>query len=171
MTLFFLFVTLLVIQRILELVLARRNESTVRKMGAIESDAGGYKFIVLMHAAFFLSLVSEYLLLGRTLNEHWPVLIVIFLLTQALRYWSIMSLGIYWNTKVFVVPGNPIIRKGPYRYLKHPNYLAVAIEIAVIPLIFSCYITSAVFSLLNLLVLRRRIRIEDTALQAVSPGK
>lgn len=168
MKIFWLFLALLVIQRICELLLAKRNERTVRKEGAIEYDRSGYKVIVAMHAAFFISLVSEYSLLEKTLNDRWPALIAVFLLAQALRYWSIGILGKYWNTKVLVVPVAGAVTKGPYRYFKHPNYLAVVIEIAVIPLIFSCYITSALFSVLNLIVLRRRIKIEESALSGKS---
>ncbi|HSC36129.1 MAG TPA: isoprenylcysteine carboxylmethyltransferase family protein [Thermodesulfobacteriota bacterium] len=170
MKLFLLFLAFLIFQRISELLLARKNETAVRKMGALEYDSGGYRTIVLMHAAFFLSLVSEYLLLGRGLNEHWPILVTIFLLTQALRYWSILSLGKFWNTKILVVPGTHAVTSGPYKYLRHPNYLAVVIEIAVVPLIFSCYITSVLFTVLNLIALRRRISIEESALLGGPPG-
>lgn len=168
MKLFWLFPALLITQRVCELLLAKRNERIVRREGAIEYDSSGYKVIVAMHAAFFISLVSEYSLLEKTLNADWPALITVFLLAQVLRYWSIKSLGKYWNTKVLVVPGAPAVIKGPYKYFKHPNYLAVVIEIAVIPLIFSCYITSALFSVLNLIVLRRRIKIEESALSGKS---
>ncbi len=164
MKLFIIFLAFLIFQRASELLLARKNEAAARKMGAVEYDVSGYRAIVLMHAAFFLFLVSEYFLLGRALNRHWPELLAIFLLTQALRYWSILSLGKFWNTKILVIPGTRPVTRGPYKYIRHPNYLAVVIEIAVIPLIFSCYITSALFSVINLIVLRRRIRIEESAL-------
>ena len=170
MKIFLLFLSLLIIQRISELLLARRNEHTVREMGAREYDEKGYRTIVLMHTAFFVSLAAEYFLLNRTLNTYWPQLITLFLAAQTLRYWAIASLGKFWNTKILVVPGEHAVNKGPYRYLKHPNYIAVAIEIAVIPLIFSCYITCVLFSVLNLLALRRRIRIEESALYGVSPN-
>ena len=171
MKIFLLFISLLIIQRVSELILAGRNERAVRGMGALEYDENGYRTIVLMHAAFFVSLAAEYFLLNRTLNTYWPQLITIFLAAQALRYWAIASLGKFWNTKILVVPGAPPVGKGPYRYLKHPNYIAVAIEMAVIPLIFSCYITCVLFSALNLLALRRRIKIEESALYGVSPNR
>jgi methyltransferase len=164
MKLFLLFTALLVLQRLSELLVARKNESRVRHEGAIEYDRGGYKYIVAMHVAFFVSLISEYFFLGRSLSSHWPIPFAILIAAQVLRYWAIASLGKYWNTKVLVVPGAPLINKGPYQYIRHPNYLAVVIEIAVIPLVFSCYITSVLFSILNLMVLRRRIGIEDSAL-------
>lgn len=167
MKIFLLFLSLLIIQRVSELILAGRNERAVREMGALEYDGKGYRTIVFMHAAFFVSLAAEYFLLNRTLNTYWPQLITVFLIAQALRYWAIASLGRFWNTKVLVVPGAPAVKKGPYRYMKHPNYIAVAIEIAVVPLIFSCYITCVIFSALDLLALRRRIRIEESALYGV----
>jgi methyltransferase len=86
------------------------------------------------------------------------------MLAQLLRYWAIRSLGKFWNTRILIVPGERLVTMGPYRYLKHPNYVSVIIEIAVIPLIFSCYITAAVFTVLNILALRRRIKIEESAL-------
>jgi len=168
MKIFLLFIALLIIQRISELILARRNERAVREMGASEYDSEGYRTIVLMHAAFFVSLGAEYFLLKRALNTYWPILATVFVLAQALRYWAIASLGVFWNTKILVLPGIEPVKNGPYRYMKHPNYVAVSIEIAVIPLIFSCYITCILFSALNLIALRRRIRIEESALYRAS---
>lgn len=162
--LFWIFLTFLTVQRILELLLAKKNEKTVRKIGAIEYDVNGYKAIVLMHIAFFILLILEKILLNRQLNDFSPVLFLIFLLAQVLRYWAIKSLGIYWNTRILVIPKSSLIKQGPYKYLKHPNYVAVITEIAVIPLIFSCYITSILFSIINLMLLRRRIEIEEKAL-------
>lgn len=162
--LFWTLIVILAIQRVSELLIARRNERTVLSEGAVEYDRKGYKVIVAMHAAFFLSFIAEYYLLGKSLNTLWPLLLTIIVLAESLRYWAITSLGKYWNTKILVIPGSQLISKGPYKYIRHPNYLAVVIEIAVIPLIFSCYVTSALFTLLNLIVLRRRIEIEESAL-------
>lgn len=168
MKIFLLFLSLLIIQRLSELLLARRNERTLKEMGAREYDSKGYRTIVLMHAAFFVSLTAEYILLDRTVSAFWPLLVTAFALAQALRYWAITSLGIFWNTRILVVPGGELVRKGPYMYMKHPNYIAVTVEIAVIPLIFSCYITCVLFSILNLVALRRRIRIEESALHGAA---
>lgn len=168
MKIFLLFLSLLIIQRLSELLLARRNERAVREMGAREYDSKGYRTIVLMHAAFFVSLTAEYFLLNRTVSAWWPLLVTVFAIAQALRYWAITSLGIFWNTRILVVPGGELVRKGPYMYMKHPNYIAVTVEIAVIPLIFSCYITCVLFSILNLFALRRRIRIEESALHGAA---
>lgn len=168
MSFFWIFIAILIIQRLSELFLARRNEKYVRSHGAREYDAKGYKVIVLMHIAFFISLIAEYVLLGRTLSSYWPALLILFLLTQILRYWAISTLGYYWNTKILVTPGSRAIISGPYKYIKHPNYLAVVVEIAVIPVLFSCYITAVLFTIINLIVLKRRIKIEEKALSTLN---
>lgn len=167
MKIFLIFLTLIILQRLSELLLAKRNEKTVRSEGAVEYDAPGYKVIVLMHTAFLVSFAAEYFLLGRSLSPYWLPLVCVFVLAQLLRYWAIRSLGKFWNTRILIVPGERLVTTGPYKYLRHPNYVSVVIEIAVIPLIFSCYITAAVFTALNILALRRRIRIEKSALSSL----
>ena len=164
---FWIFLTFLLVQRVSELLLAKRNERVARVKGAVEYDKKGYKVIVLMHIFFFISLISEYILLARTLSNFWVPLLILFIIAQILRYWAISTLGYYWNTKILVTPNTSPIRTGPYKYLNHPNYLSVILEIAVIPLIFSCYITSMIFTLLNLVLLKRRMRIEEQALSTM----
>ena len=164
MTYFIIFLSIIIIQRISELILSKKNEDYLRSRGAIEYDKEGYKYIVLMHNLFFISVITEFVFLERQLNEYWQVLLIIFICTQLLRYWAIFTLGKRWNTKILVLPNSEPIRSGVYKYLKHPNYIAVIIEIAVIPLFFSCYYTAVVFSIINLIVLKRRIRIEEEAL-------
>lgn len=165
---FWAFLLFVILQRIAELVLARRNEKILRSHGAIEFDKGGYIVIVAMHVLFFVSLISEKVFLDRTLNPWWIIFAILFVLAQILRYWAIWSLGVFWNTKVLVAPNHTLVTRGPYKSFSHPNYIAVITEIAVIPLIFSCYITAVLFSLINLALLRRRIRIEEYALRQVS---
>jgi methyltransferase len=167
MIFFWIFFALLVSQRFLELLLAKRNEQIVKSKGALEFDRDGYKYIVATHVAFLISLVLERFSLQRELNKFWVVFLLIFLIAQILRYWAISSLGVYWNTKVLVVPGSELVSTGPYKYFKHPNYIAVIAEIAVIPLIFSCYLTSILFSIVNLILIRRRIKIEENALDNI----
>ncbi|MGH7901207.1 MAG: isoprenylcysteine carboxyl methyltransferase family protein [Thermodesulfobacteriota bacterium] len=152
-------------QRLVELILAKRNENKLKAKGALEFDRNGYRVIVAMHFAFFLCLVIEKVTLQRGLSKFWVAFLILFFIAQFLRYWAITTLGINWNTKVLVLPSHEITTKGPYRYLRHPNYIAVIIEIASIPLIFSCYITALVFSILNLVLLRRRIKIEESVLK------
>lgn len=163
--LFWIFISLVIIQRLAELVISKRNQKLMLSKGAVEFDKHGYRYIVMMHTAFFVCLVSEWVFLKRDLNFYWVYLLIIFILAQVLRYWSIASLGYLWNTKIIVLKGSRLVSAGPYKYLKHPNYIAVITEILVIPLIFSCYITCIVFSILNIIVLTRRIKIEQTALQ------
>jgi methyltransferase len=167
MTFFFLFIFFVISQRIFELFLARRNEKILKAQGAVEFDKKGYVVIVIMHTAFFVSLIVEKLFLDRALNRYWIILIFFFFAAQILRYWAISALGTYWNTKILVLPKHKLIETGPYRYLKHPNYIAVVVEIAVIPMIFSCYITAIVFSIFNFLLLRRRVSLEESMLEEV----
>jgi len=167
---FWLFLLFVILQRLTELLIAKRNEMILKAQGAIEFDKNGYKAIAVMHVAFFISLISEKVFLQRTLNTYWIVFAVLFAGAQVLRYWAIKSLGVYWNTKILVLPNHQLINRGPYKYLRHPNYIAVITEIAVIPLIFSCYLTAFVFSLINLILLRRRIKIEESAIKKAPIG-
>jgi methyltransferase len=162
---FWLFLFIIISQRLIELRFAKRNEKILKAQGATEFDKKGYRVIVVMHIAFFISLACEKLLLNRTLNSYWFIFVFLFLAAQVLRYWAIKTLGVYWNTKVLVIPNHSLVITGPYKYLRHPNYIAVITEIAVIPLIFSCYITAVVFSLINFILLRRRIKIEESVLR------
>jgi methyltransferase len=168
MTAFFAFLLIVILQRTSELALAKRNEKVLKSQGAIEFDKNGYRVIVSMHVVFFISLICEKVYVNRTLNKHWIFFISIFAVAQILRYWAIRCLGVHWNIKVLAIPGKKLVTRGPYRYVRHPNYVAVITEIATIPLIFSCYITATVFSLLNLILLRRRIKIEEDALTTAS---
>jgi methyltransferase len=167
---FLIFLLFIILQRTAELVLARRNERILKTQGAIEFDKDGYKVIATMHVAFFISLICEKVFLHRALNTYWVVSTSLFVGAQFLRYWAIRSLGVHWNTKVLVIPGKKLVARGPYKYIQHPNYVAVITEIAVIPLIFSCYITATVFSLFNLILLRRRMKIEESAFRETSTG-
>ena len=161
-------VGLIAAQRLLELVLARRNERVVRARGAVERGRGHYPFMVALHALWLLSTLVEGWLRGPEPPAWWPVALVFFLLVQPLRYWAIFSLGPFWNTKILVVPGASPVRGGPYRFLSHPNYVVVAAEILTFPLIFGAWVTAVVFSLLNAGLLFVRIREEDRALRELA---
>jgi len=161
---FYIFLLFIVLQRFAELVYAKRNEKYLLSRGAVEYDKKGYKLIVIMHTCFFISLILEKIYFKRELSEYWIIFFIIFAAAQMLRYLAIVSLGKFWNTKIIVLSGSSLIKKGPYSFLKHPNYIAVITEILVIPLIFSCYITCIIFSALNIFVLIRRIKIEEAAL-------
>jgi methyltransferase len=163
-----LFILFVVFQRLAELVIAKKNGKRMLSRGAVEFDSGGYKFIVIMHTLFFLCIITEYYSLHRALNDYWLLFLSLFICAQLLRYWSIFSLGESWNTRIIILKGSNLIKTGPYRFIAHPNYTAVVTEIAVIPLIFSCYITAIIFSFLNLLIIRRRIKIEETNLKELT---
>jgi methyltransferase len=157
-------VVLVAVQRLFELVLARRNERRARAHGAVERGRGHYPFIVALHILWLISTLVEGLLREQDLPAYWPVPLAMFLLVQPLRYWAIFSLGKSWNTRILVVPGAKAVGRGPYRYLKHPNYVVVVVEILAFPLIFGAWITALVFTVLNAAVLSVRIREENRAL-------
>ncbi len=157
-------VALVGVQRLVELVLARRNERRARARGAVERGRGHYLLIVALHSLWLLATLIEGLLRGPELPALWPVPLALFLLVQPLRYWALVSLGERWNTKILVVPGAKPIRRGPYKYLRHPNYVVVVVEILTFPLIFGAWVTALVCTVLNAAVLWVRIREENRAL-------
>ena len=120
--------------------------------------------MVALHFLWLLSTLFEGLLRGPVFPVYWPVPLALFLLVQPLRYWVILSLGERWNTRILVVPGDRLVRRGPYRCLSHPNYVVVAVEVLTFPLIFGAWITALVFSALNAALLYIRIREENLAL-------
>jgi methyltransferase len=153
------------VQRLLELWYSRRNEVRLRARGAVERGRGHYLVIVAIHSLWLVSTLVEGLLRGPEPPTWWPVPLAAFLLVQPLRYWAILSLGVNWNTRVLVVPGGKLVRRGPYRYFPHPNYVVVAVEVLTFPLIFGAWITAITFSLLNAALLYIRIRTENRALR------
>ena len=164
-----IFVAFIAVQRLLELRLSRSHELALRKKGAYERGAGHYPLIVVLHAAWLLATLVEGWLRGAAeLSPLWPPWVALFLGGQALRYWAILSLGERWTTRVIVLPGAPLVGSGPYKFLPHPNYLAVVLEIFAAPLMFGAWITAGVFTLLNAGGLLVRIRAEERALGEVS---
>ncbi len=157
-------VSLVGLQRLLELRLSRRHERILRDRGAVEKGRGHYPLMVGLHVLWLVSTLVEGLMRGPDLPAYWPIPLGLFLLSQVLRYWTIHSLGEYWNTRVLVVPGTTLVRRGPYRYIRHPNYVVVALEIATFPLIFGAWVTAVVFSVLDAALLFARIRVENRAL-------
>jgi methyltransferase len=153
------FVTL---QRLGELMLARRNTARLRAKGAYEVGAGHYPLIVLLHAGWLAGL--WYLAVWRGPAEVEWLWLAVFAVLQILRLWVIATLGPRWTTRIIVLPGAPLVATGPYRLVAHPNYWVVAAEIMVLPLVFGLVTYGAAFAVLNALVLWRRIRIEDVAL-------
>lgn len=151
---------LVALERLIELARARRNTARLRRLGAVEADAGAYPLFVLLHAGWLLSLV---VFVPAATPPNW-LLICLFVLLQLGRIWVLASLGRYWTTRIMTLPNAPLVRTGPFRYLRHPNYLLVAAEIAVLPLAFGAVAVAATFSALNLMLLARRIRIEERIL-------
>jgi len=158
-------VCLVALQRLLELVYSRRNERRLRARGAVERGMGHYPFMVGLHGLWLVSTLVEGLLRGPGIPAWWPLPLAAFLLVQPLRYWAIVSLGTNWSTRVLIVPNMKPVKSGPYRYMAHPNYVVVVVEILTFPLIFGAWITAVVFSVLNAALLYVRIRTENRALR------
>jgi methyltransferase len=158
-------VALVACQRIAELRLSRGNAGKAFARGGIEYGRGHFPAMAVLHGAFLASCALEVVFLRRPFpgTLGWSALSA-FLLAQGLRYWAIASLGDRWNVRVIVVPGDVPVARGPYRFLRHPNYLAVAVEMAALPLVHGAFLTAIVFSTLNAALLRLRIRTEEVAL-------
>jgi methyltransferase len=147
-------------QRLVELAHARRNTARLRRLGAVEADAGAYPLFVLLHAGWLMSLA---IFVPAKTEPDW-LLICLFALLQLGRIWVIVSLGSFWTTRIVTLPDAPLVQAGPYRYFRHPNYLLVVAEIAVLPLAFGAVAIAATFSALNLMLIARRVRIEERVL-------
>jgi methyltransferase len=157
-------VGLVALQRLAELALARRNARAMRAFGGVEHGTGHYPLIVALHLSWLVALP---LAVPPDMAPEWR-LIALYLALQPLRYWAIAALGSRWTTRVIVVPGAQRARAGPYRFLRHPNYLVVALEIPLLPLAFGAWELAALFGMLNFALLAIRIRTEDEALSTES---
>jgi methyltransferase len=147
-------------QRLAELAWAGRNTARLRRLGAIEADAGGYPPFILLHAGWLTSLALS---VPATTLPRWALL-ALFAMLQLGRLWVISSLGRWWTTRILTLPGAPLVRTGPFRWLRHPNYLVVVVEFALLPLAFGAIAIAVAFSILNLMLIVRRIIVEDRAL-------
>jgi methyltransferase len=167
--LFWIIISFVILQRLTELIIAKRNAAWLISQGAVEYGKEHYKFIVLLHIGFFISMISEYLLRGgyADLNLINYLFLVIFVILQFLRIWVITSLGKYWNTRIYRIPGHMLVSRGIYKFIKHPNYVVVVGEILILPLIFNLYYTAIIFTILNLVVLSTRVRVENKALSQI----
>jgi methyltransferase len=161
------FLGLLVAERLVELVLSRRNAARAFARGGVEVGRRHYRVMVVFHSLFLGACAAEVLALARPFpGAPGAVALGVALLSQGLRYWAIASLGERWNTRIIVVPGLPPVTRGPYRFLRHPNYVAVVLELAAVPLLHGAWVTAVLFSLGNAWLLRVRIRSEEAALGA-----
>lgn len=156
----------LAIERCFELWLSRRNASWAKRQGAVEYGAEHLVWMKLLHTGFFVGCISEVWLLSRAFDVWLGVVcLIVALLAQGLRYWAIASLGRRWNVAVIVLPGVPAVTSGPFRWLRHPNYVAVVAEGVAVPLMHSAFITAGVFSCLNAVLLTIRVNCEERALR------
>jgi methyltransferase len=155
----------MVVLRFVELGVARRNAKWSLGRGGVESGRGHYPVMVALHTALLVGCVAEVTLLDRPFIPAlgWPML-VLLVAAAGLRWWCIRTLGPQWNTRIIVVPGLPLVDRGPYRRMRHPNYVAVVAEGLALPLVHTAWLTALVFTVLNLALLAVRIRVEDAAL-------
>jgi methyltransferase len=153
-------------QRLGELVLARRNTKRLLAQGGEERGAGHYPLMVALHAAWLAGL--WWLAWHRPANLPW---LGVYAVLEALRVWTLASLGPRWTTRIIVVPGEALVRRGPYRFVSHPNYLVVAGEIAVLPLVFGLGAYALAFTLLNAAMLWHRVRVEQAALEGAAQSR
>lgn len=151
------------LERLAELVVSRRNLAWARSHSGREYGFGHYPFMVALHMGLLVACIVEATHRSFVPALGWPMLAVV-VLAQALRWWCITVLGPRWNTRIIVVPGLPLVDRGPYRWLRHPNYVAVVLEGIALPLVHSAWVTAVVFTAVNAALLRVRISTENAAL-------
>ncbi|MFF6995473.1 isoprenylcysteine carboxyl methyltransferase family protein [Streptomyces sp. NPDC008313] len=158
-------------ERVAELAVARRNASWTLARAGVEHGRGHYPVMVALHTGMLMCCFLEPVLTRRPFLPAlgWPML-GLAVLAQALRWWCITTLGPYWNTRVIVVPGARLVGAGPYRFLRHPNYVAVVVEIAALPLVHTAWLTATAFTGANAILLAVRVRCENTALAQAAPA-
>jgi len=156
-------------ERLAELIVSTRNAAWSRARGGIETGQRHYPWMVVLHVGLLVGCLVEVALLDRPFLPWlgWPMLAVV-IAAQGLRWWCIRTLGPQWNTRVIVVPGMPRVTTGPYRWMQHPNYVAVVVEGIALPLVHSAWITALVFTILNAWVLHVRLTDENRALAMLS---
>jgi methyltransferase len=157
-------------ERLAELVVSRRNLTWARSHGGREHGSGHYPFMVVLHVGLLIACLAEAAHRPFIPALGWPMLAVV-VLAQGLRWWCITTLGTRWNTRIVVVPGLPLVDRGPYRWMRHPNYVAVVLEGIALPLVHTAWITAVVFTVANAALLRVRISSENAAMaQALAEG-
>ena len=163
---FTVLVGMLAVQRLWELCLSRRNEIRMRKHGGFERFPEHFRFMVVLHFSWFAAMLVEVWYL-QTAPSLWLMLVALLglLAGQVLRYLAILTLAERWSTRIYVVPNESLIQHGIYRFVRHPNYLGVILEVASVPLVHAAYGTAVVWSLANLILLHYRIQLEELALQ------
>jgi methyltransferase len=164
-----LFVLAVGAERLVEMAVSQRNLAWAYARGGQEHGRGHYPAMVALHVALLVGCVVEVWVFDRPFLPllGWTMVAVV-LATQALRWWCISTLGRRWNTRIVVIPGMPLVDRGPYRWLRHPNYVAVVVEGIALPLVHTAWITAVTFTVLNAFLLRVRIRAEEDALASAS---
>ena len=164
-TLFTVLIAAVGLERLAEMVVSNRHAAWAFARGGVESGRGHFPVMVLLHTALLVGALVEVVAADRPFIPllGWPMLVLVGL-AQGLRWWCIATLGPQWNTRVIVVPGAALVAGGPYRLLRHPNYVAVVVEGFALPLVHTAWATAAAFTVLNLLLLSVRIRVEEQAL-------
>ncbi|WNG81429.1 isoprenylcysteine carboxyl methyltransferase family protein [Mycobacterium sp. ITM-2016-00316] len=162
---YYLFIVLIGLERLVELAVSRRNANWSFARGGREFGQGHYPVMVAMHSALLLSCIAEVAFAHRPFIPAlgWPMVAVVAAST-VVRWWCVATLGKHWNPRLIIVPGAELVRSGPYRWIHHPNYTAVAVEVAALPLVHSAWLTAIVFTIANAAVLRVRISAENLAL-------
>ena len=169
LTAFVVLVALVGLERLAELVVSKRNAAWSLAHGGVETGRGHYPVMVVLHTGFLVAMLVE-AVIRRPAVPQWLAwsMLALVLAAQALRWWCIATLGQQWNTRVVVVPDAGRVSGGPYRLIPHPNYVAVVIEGVALPLVHSAWLTALVFTVLNALLLRTRISVENTALECLA---
>ena len=162
---YYAFILLIGAERLVELAVSRRNAHWSFANGGREFGRGHYPAMVSMHALLLVSCIVEVATLHRPFVPWlgWPMVVLVAAST-GMRWWCVATLGKHWNPRLIVIPGAELVRRGPYRWIHHPNYTAVAVEVVALPLVHSAWLTAIVFTIANALVLRVRIRSENLAL-------
>jgi methyltransferase len=164
------FVITTIAQRLFELWRSARHTRRLIARGAVERGSGHYPWIVALHVLYPLALIAEVTWLGARPPKSWPVWLGLWLAAQALRVATMLALGDRWTTRIWVVPGEPLVTRGPYRWMRHPGYLAVLVDLAAGALTFGAWRTAIGISLLDTAALGVRIRAEDEALAGAPPA-
>ena len=164
-----LFVLAVGAERLVEMAVSQRNLAWAYARGGQEHGRGHYPAMVALHVALLAGCVVEVWAFDRPFLPllGW-LMVAVVLATQALRWWCISTLGRRWNTRIVVIPGMPLVHRGPYRWLRHPNYVAVVVEGVALPMVHTAWLTAVTFTVLNAILLRVRIRAEEDALASAS---
>jgi methyltransferase len=168
--LFTLLIAVIAGERLVEMAVSARHARWALARGGREYGRSHYPFMVAIHVGLLAGCVAEVWLADRPFLPWlgWPMLVLVAA-AQALRWWCVSTLGQRWNTLVIVIPGMPLVDRGPYRWLRHPNYVAVVLEGIALPLVHTAWVTALAFTLANVIVLAVRIRVENQALAAAHP--